>query len=635
MSKKIHRGVVATLAAGGLALSLFAPAALAVDDADPPPIDVGVPEETAQSAAVYRIADQNRILTAIEASQSRTDWGTGVTYVPEIVWDCEAPIIGGGPIQTGLPVEPPYSLGDRVQVINGVLEGDINGIVAGEIGGEFAGTLLARQAGIMQGTIEGEIDGEILGLILGVIVGQLEAEFGGDLTGTLDGQVVGLVFPPLILAGAEGEIVGQVEGEVLGELVADIGALLFAGVEADLEATYEGAFVGRVVGQVFGEFFGGFFGEIFGNFNGVFDGIGVDCEAVDGGRVFPNGRMDIILARADDYPDALAGGPLADVLNAPILLHTTDPVGFGEVLIPATRTAPPVLCLDPGGCVNPAVAAEIERLARLGTQPGEDPRGTAVHVLGGTDALSEALQLALLDIPGVDFTLRYQGIDRYETAVRISEAVVDFYGVDCGADLGEVNAYLTTGINFPDALAAGAAASGNCGVVLLTNGEELDRRGFTESFLVWLDDYVGAPGSPNLTKNYAVGGPAVRAAEAFDIRLTPGGAYLGADRYETATLAALGTYGPLGPVSGDFAVASGEGFADALVAGGFIANLDGPLLLTRADNLTPVTAAYMEQVVMNGDRIFTFGGPDALKASVTKEIADLLKAKFEIDPEIR
>jgi hypothetical protein len=78
---------------------------------------------------------------------------------------------------------------------------------------------------------------------------------------------------------------------------------------------------------------------------------------------------------------------------------------------------------------------------------------------------------------------------------------------------------------------------------------------------------------------------------------------------------------------------SGEVLADALVAGGFVANLDGPRLLTRADSLTAVTADYLNTYVMNGDRIFTFGGPHALSAAVTAQIAALLEAKFEIDSE--
>lgn len=315
--------------------------------------------------------------------------------------------------------------------------------------------------------------------------------------------------------------------------------------------------------------------------------------------------MEIIVARSDDYPDALAAGPLADVLNAPILLN-------------------------PSSALDPAVKAEIERLAELGGD-----RFTTVHVLGGTDALSEAVSNAILATPGVDNLIRYQGIDRYETATAIATATINWYGIESGAFLDEINTYLTTGINFPDALAAGAAAANNDGVVLLTKGEELDRRGFTEEFLINLANYVELPWSPNTTENFAVGGPSARAAEAFDIRLAPNGAYVGANRYETATLAAEATFGPTGPASGDFAVTSGEAFPDALVAGGFIANLDGPLVLTKADSLTEVTGEYLFDHVMNGDRIFTFGGPDSLKLAVTEQIAALLEAKFEIDPEIR
>ena len=108
-----------------------------------------------------------------------------------------------------------------------------------------------------------------------------------------------------------------------------------------------------------------------------------------------------------------------------------------------------------------------------------------VHLLGGTSALSNAVDSAILGLSNVDRTVRYRGIDRYETAVTISEATVDRYGFDSGVETPrDANAYLTTGINFPDALAAGAAAANNDGVVVLTKGELPDPRGFTEEFLI-------------------------------------------------------------------------------------------------------------------------------------------------------
>ena len=338
-------------------------------------------------------------------------------------------------------------------------------------------------------------------------------------------------------------------------------------------------------------------------------GAQVSCEVVvDESTTTWSGKVDIIVAREDDYPDAISAAPLADVLNAPILLHPTNLIN---------------------GELHPAVQAEIQRLANY--YPGNIH--VTVHLLGGTNALSHGVENKIDVIPGVDRTLRYQGVDRFQTAANIARVTVDEYGLESGADGNDVNVYLTTGHDFADALSAGAAAANNDGVVLLTAGEELDRRGITDQFLMDLETWVNDDRwDINTSEIFAVGGPSTRAAAAFDIRLAD--SFWGADRYETAVAAAEGVF-DLSPIGRDnFAVVSGHTFADALVASGFIANLDGPLLLTNPLSLTDVTADYIEENVEDGDRVITFGGPDALRVAVTNEIKALLAAKFAVDPEI-
>lgn len=455
MSIKMRRGIFAAFAAGAMAVTMTPAAFADLDDSDGSP-PVIVPDETVSEAEVFRIADATRILTAIEASESRNDWGQ-IYSNTKLVWDCsvDAFWLDGWPVTHGF-----WEVGDYYYPI-------------------------------------------------------------------------------------------------------------WETPHSDEEAR-------------------------------------VRCEVVEG-PTKTWGKMDIIVSRSDDYPDALSAAPLADVLDAPILLNPT-------------------------GALDADVKAEIERLAGIAGKGGRYPNVT-VHLLGGTDALSHAVENAIDAIPNVDRTLRYQGIDRYETAVNIAEVTVDHYGLESGADGNDVNTYLTTGINFPDALAAGAAAANNDGVVLLTRGTELDRRGFTEQFLIDLEDWVNDDRwDINTTENFAVGGPSAQAVADYDIRVAD--TYVGVNRYETATLTAEAVF-DLDPAGTDnFAVVSGEGFADALVASGYIANLDGPLLLTQPTMLNGFTAAYLEDVVEDGDRIFTFGGPDALRLAVTNEIKALLEAKFAVDPEI-
>lgn len=133
----------------------------------------------------------------------------------------------------------------------------------------------------------------------------------------------------------------------------------------------------------------------------------------------------VVVATGADFADALAGAPVASRFNGPVLL--TEPNGLADV----TR-------------------GEIERL---------DP--DRIVVLGGTGVVSAAVfdQLAAL-AP----TVRVAGANRYETAVKAGREA--FPG---GA--GEL--FVTTGLNFPDALAGAAAAAAAGAPILLVPGTSL------------------------------------------------------------------------------------------------------------------------------------------------------------------
>jgi putative cell wall-binding protein len=175
---------------------------------------------------------------------------------------------------------------------------------------------------------------------------------------------------------------------------------------------------------------------------------------------FPNGNAGaVVLARADDYPDALVGGPLAASKNAPLLLTQ-------------------------GSTLPNATAAELTRVL---------PRGRTVYVLGGTSAVPASIAAQLTTLGYV--VVRYSGADRYATAVAVATA------------LGNPSTlFLATGTNFPDALAAGPAAAHLHGAILLTNGSTLPTE--TLAYLV---------GSQSIL--YAIGGPAASAAGFFGVKV--------------------------------------------------------------------------------------------------------------------
>jgi putative cell wall-binding protein len=161
----------------------------------------------------------------------------------------------------------------------------------------------------------------------------------------------------------------------------------------------------------------------------------------------------VVIARADDFADALAGTPFAVFQGGPLLITGKDRLDV-------------------------RVSQEIRRVLGVNGQ---------VFVLGGASALSPAV---VGDVLTLNFNpVRIAGTDRFDTALRIAELM--------GPPL---RVLLCSGLSFADALSAGAAAAATRGIVLLTNGATLPPE--VGQFMV---DHPGA-------EYFAVGGPAVTAA---------------------------------------------------------------------------------------------------------------------------
>jgi putative cell wall-binding protein len=159
---------------------------------------------------------------------------------------------------------------------------------------------------------------------------------------------------------------------------------------------------------------------------------------------------------------------------------------------------------------------------------------------------------------------------------------------------------LATGINFPDALAAGPAAVHVHGVVLLTNGSSL-----TPAVAAYL---AAHPGSV-----YAIGGPAVVA----DPSAT---ALSGADRYATAAAVA----GTLFTAPANMGVASGTAFPDALSGGAFQAHFGGPIVLTDPHVLPASTSTYITGAKTTIVITDIFGGTAAVSVTVQTAVGAAL-----------
>jgi YVTN family beta-propeller protein len=261
---------------------------------------------------------------------------------------------------------------------------------------------------------------------------------------------------------------------------------------------------------------------------------------------FPTGGAGaVVLARGDDYPDALVGAPLAAAKNAPLLLTV-------------------------GASLPGATLAEIQRVLAP---------GGAVYLLGGTTAVPASVESQLTGL-GYHVT-RYSGASRFDTAVKVADAL---------GDPGTV--LLATGVNFPDALSAGVAAAKVGGVVLLTNGPTMPPA--TSAYL------TAHPGTV-----YAVGGPASQADPSAS-------AIAGADRFETAVDVAKTFFSS--PGSAGFA--TGRTFPDALSGGALLGHLGAPLLLVDTSIVPTTVITYVSGAQPTLAKGSLFGGVSTIGSSV-------------------
>jgi len=287
-------------------------------------------------------------------------------------------------------------------------------------------------------------------------------------------------------------------------------------------------------------------------------------------RVFDPGVAAVFIATGEDYPDALAAGPAAAKLGGPVLL-------------------------TPGGELAAATAAELARL-----KPGR------VVVVGGTAAVSAAVEAELRRYaPSVR---RVAGVDRYDTAAAVSAA---FFTPGVAA------VYVATGEDYPDALAAGAAAAKRGGPVLLTRKESLPPA--TAAELSRLQGgapvVVGGDGVITFLTRWRIG----RAA-----RPAQGGSAwaVGADRYATAAAATSQVAGDSGHQP--MFIATGDDYPDALAAGPAAAAAGGHLLLVPRASVPAVVSAELRRirprpvVVVGG----TSAVSDAAKATIDRHLAD-------------
>lgn len=269
----------------------------------------------------------------------------------------------------------------------------------------------------------------------------------------------------------------------------------------------------------------------------------------------------VVLASGLDFPDALSGIAYAAEKNAPMLLTSKNQL--------------------------PAVTlAEIQRLG-----------ATKVHILGGTGAVSAAVATQLANA-GLTVT-RIQGLDRYETAVAIGENMIR----------ANKTVFLASGLDYADAISAGAASALSGTPVLLSQNTTLPTA---------TKDALTRWGTTNVT---ILGGPGAisqgiqTTLEGMNITVNRLG---GLDRFETN----LNINNAYFTDPTTVYVASGVDYPDALTGALLAAHNDTTIVLTALNQTNPSLTSYLTGNPIN--KVVILGGPGAVSDGVKNTIVQLL-----------
>ncbi|MBN2839770.1 MAG: cell wall-binding repeat-containing protein [Coriobacteriia bacterium] len=298
--------------------------------------------------------------------------------------------------------------------------------------------------------------------------------------------------------------------------------------------------------------------------------------AVEASQIaFPDGAETVVIATGMNWPDALGGTSLAGALDAPILLVSTT-------------------------AVPEEVMTEIRRL--------EAQRAV---IIGGTAAVGVGVENQLNAELGSTNVDRIDGENRYRTADAIALEVIGILG-----DGYEGMAFVATGGNFPDALAAAPLAAAQKWPLFLAD----PAAGLSAQTVAAMADVTDA---------LILGGTAVvsSAVEAqLEAQLSGTVDRLdGPDRYATAVEVATYAVDEVGHTWDRAGITTGANFPDALAGGVLQGKAGSVMLLTPSTALNPSTRAAL---VANKAEIKTltfFGGLNAVTQIVRDAVFDALE----------
>lgn len=274
----------------------------------------------------------------------------------------------------------------------------------------------------------------------------------------------------------------------------------------------------------------------------------------------------VILARANDFADSIAGVGLSKSLDAPILLTDTH-------------------------SLNATTEAEFRRLGAKG-----------VVILGGPLAISQQVEDQIKSKGYKVF--RLGGKNRYETATMIAQIVLD----DSTTGLPVEGAMIVFGGNFPDALAVAPAAAKNGYPVLMVKTGEVPVE--TKNFLR----------KNGIHTTFVIGGTGVISNQVLNE--LPGATRLaGKTRYETAVEIAKVSDSNFNSLF----IASGTSFSDALSLAALAAKYNESLLIVDKDIIPNAVNTFIQSRIESIDRFFIAGGELVISKNVEQKLENYLK----------
>lgn len=279
-------------------------------------------------------------------------------------------------------------------------------------------------------------------------------------------------------------------------------------------------------------------------------------------KAYPAAPVDAVyIASGTNFPDALGAAPAAAVNGRK-----------GPLLLVAPTAIPS------------SVVTELKRL-----------KPTTIYVAGGAGAVSAGVFNQLKSfVASPAAVVRLAGVDRFATSRIIAAS----------AFTAATTAYIATGMNYPDALSAGAAAGANGSPVILVNGSATSVDAATKALLVSLGvttvKIVGGTGA--VSASYA----ASLAQFVSTQRLS------GIDRYQTSVAVNLDAFG--GATATTY-FATGLTFPDALAGAAAAGAAASPLYVVKSGCVAPAAA---ESALATRSGFTLLGGTTVLGPGVGK-----------------